>query len=115
MKNQNKRQYVSEMPETEGGDIDWKKADKIRLPNLKLSTETISLRMPASLLENIKIEANKRDVPYQSLIKMALMDWTQNLSRPPKTIKSKVLKESAAVAKKSGRKMPRTGVRCKQD
>ena len=49
------------------------------MPNLKLSTETISLRMPAALLETIKIEANKRDVPYQSLIKMTLADQF----RPP--------------------------------
>ena len=45
---------------------------RVALPNLKLSTETISLRMPASLLDAIKIEAHKRDVPYQSLIKMTL-------------------------------------------
>ncbi len=44
------------------------------MPRLKLSTETISLRMPATLLETIKIEANKRDVAYQSLIKMALAE-----------------------------------------
>lgn len=41
---------------------------------LKPTTETISLRMPASRLEVIRYEANKRDVPYQSLIKMALAD-----------------------------------------
>jgi len=44
---------------------------------IRLLTETISLRMPAALLETIKIEANKRDVPYQSLIKMALADQFQ--------------------------------------
>lgn len=44
------------------------------LLHLKLSTETISLLMPATLLESIKIEANKRAVPYQSLIKMTLAD-----------------------------------------
>ena len=57
--------------------IDLSKAVRVALPNLKLSTETISLRMPATLLETIKIEANKRDVPYQSLIKMALADHFQ--------------------------------------
>lgn len=57
--------------------IDLSKAVRVALPNLKLSTETISLRMPATLLESIKIEANKRDVPYQSLIKMALADHFQ--------------------------------------
>lgn len=74
MKKQNERLYVPDMPENEGRDLDWSKARRVRLPNLKLSTETISLRMPAVLLETIKIEANKRDVPYQSLIKMALAE-----------------------------------------
>ena len=50
---------------------------RVSLPNLKLSTETVSLRMPATLLESIKIEANKRDVPYQSLIKMTLAEQFQ--------------------------------------
>ena len=57
--------------------LDLSKAVRVALPNLKLSTETISLRMPATLLESIKIEANKRDVPYQSLIKMTLADQFQ--------------------------------------
>ena len=57
--------------------LDLSKAVRVSLPNLKLSTETISLRMPAALLETIKIEANKRDVPYQSLIKMTLADQFQ--------------------------------------
>jgi len=74
MKKQIKHLYVPDMPEEEGRDVDWSKATKMRLPNLKLSTETISLRMPAALLETIKIEANKRDVPYQSLIKLALAE-----------------------------------------
>ncbi len=56
------------------GHLDLSKAVRVSLPNLKLSTETISLRMPATLLETIKIEANKRDVPYQSLIKMTLSE-----------------------------------------
>ncbi len=54
--------------------LDLTKAVRAALPNLKLTTETISLRMPATLLQAIKIEANKRDVPYQSLIKMALAE-----------------------------------------
>ncbi len=48
--------------------VDWSKAEAVHLPNLKRSTKTISLRLPVSLLERIKVEANKRDVPYQSLI-----------------------------------------------
>jgi predicted DNA binding CopG/RHH family protein len=54
--------------------FDLSKAVRVSLPSLKLSTETISLRMPATLLDAIRIEANKRDVPYQSLIKIALAE-----------------------------------------
>lgn len=42
------------------------------LPNLKLSTETVTLRMPQSLLHKLKMLANRRDVPYQSLMKILL-------------------------------------------
>jgi predicted DNA binding CopG/RHH family protein len=49
--------------------VDWSKAKKALLPNLKPSTTTISLRLPEALLDRIKVEANKRDMPYQSLIK----------------------------------------------
>ena len=54
--------------------VDWSKAENIRLPNLKPGTTAISLRLPVSLLEQIKIAANKRDVPYQSLIKIWLAE-----------------------------------------
>jgi predicted DNA binding CopG/RHH family protein len=54
--------------------VDWSKARRARFPNLKPSTEAISLRLPASLLERIKIAANKRDMPYQSLIKAWLAE-----------------------------------------
>jgi predicted DNA binding CopG/RHH family protein len=54
--------------------LDWSKAERVRFPNLKLSTQSISIRLPISLLEQIKIEANKRDVPYQSLIKVWLAE-----------------------------------------
>ena len=49
--------------------VDWSKSQPVTLPNLKPSTKTISLRLPESLLDRIKVEANKRDMPYQSLIK----------------------------------------------
>jgi predicted DNA binding CopG/RHH family protein len=52
--------------------FDLSKAQRVRLPNLKLSTTTISLRMTQGTLERIKVAANKRDVPYQSLIKVWL-------------------------------------------
>ena len=54
--------------------VDWKQAKPTSLRNLKPSTKTISLRLPESLLDSIKIEANKRDMPYQSLIKVWLSD-----------------------------------------
>ena len=54
--------------------VNWKAAKSVFLPNLKPSTKTISLRLPENLLDSIKIEANKRDVPYQSLIKAWLSD-----------------------------------------
>jgi predicted DNA binding CopG/RHH family protein len=50
--------------------IDWNAAERARFLNLKPSTTAISIRLPLGLLEQIKIAANKRDVPYQSLIKM---------------------------------------------
>jgi predicted DNA binding CopG/RHH family protein len=54
--------------------VDWSQARPARLPNLKPTTKTISLRLPVSLLEGIKIEAHRRDVPYQSLIKTWLAE-----------------------------------------
>lgn len=54
--------------------LDWSKAQRTAFPNLKMSTETISLRMTKSLLDRIKTEANKRDMPYQSLIKYYLQE-----------------------------------------
>jgi hypothetical protein len=46
----------------------------VTMPNLKFTTETISLRMPVPLLHAIKGEANRRNVPYQSLIKLVLAE-----------------------------------------
>lgn len=52
--------------------INWESAKTTSLPNLKKSTKTISLRLPADMLEKIKTKANSLDVPYQSLIKVML-------------------------------------------
>jgi predicted DNA binding CopG/RHH family protein len=60
--------------------VDWSKARRVRFPNLKPSTTSISLRLPVDLLEQIKVAANRRDVPYQSLIKMWLFERVS--SRP---------------------------------
>ena len=54
--------------------IDWDKAELAVFPNLKPTTRTISLRLPNSMLDGLKVAANKRDVPYQSLIKMFLKE-----------------------------------------
>ncbi len=54
--------------------IDWDQAEPARFANLKPSSKSISLRLPVDLLEQIKIAANKRDVPYQSLIKVWLSE-----------------------------------------
>lgn len=54
--------------------INWKKSEKIAFPKLKPSTKTISLRLPEFILDEIKMIANKRDVPYQSLIKIFLKE-----------------------------------------
>ncbi|MDO9229993.1 MAG: BrnA antitoxin family protein [Syntrophales bacterium] len=50
--------------------IDWSKARRVLLPNVKPSLRTISLRLPELMFEELKLIANKRDVPYQSLIKI---------------------------------------------
>jgi predicted DNA binding CopG/RHH family protein len=62
--------------------VDWSKARRAVLPNLKPTTQTISLRLPRHLLEAIKTAANSRDVPYQSLIKVWLQERLEHLDRP---------------------------------
>ncbi len=54
--------------------VDWKKAKRVRFPNLRPSTTTISIRLPLPLLEGLKVLAHKRDVPYQSLLKVFLSE-----------------------------------------
>ena len=61
--------------------VDLGKAERAILPNLKPSTKTISLRLPEGLLDSIKVEANKRDMPYQSLIKAWLAKEIQERRR----------------------------------
>jgi predicted DNA binding CopG/RHH family protein len=50
--------------------IDWRKARRSTLPKLKTSSQTISIRLPKPMLDRLKLLANKRDVPYQSLLKI---------------------------------------------
>jgi len=54
--------------------IDWRNAKKIRMPNLRPTLRTISLRLPESMLAQLKILAHQRDVPYQSLMKIYLAE-----------------------------------------
>ena len=54
--------------------VDWSTAKRAVFPNLKPSTKTISLRLPQTMLEELKLLANKRDVPYQSLLKIFLAE-----------------------------------------
>ena len=56
------------------GYVDWSKAQRITFGRLKPSTQTISIRLPEALLEDLKLLANKRDVPYQSLLKIFLAE-----------------------------------------
>ncbi len=62
--------------------VDWDKASPAYFPKLKPSTKSISLRLPEMMLNKLRLIANKRDVPYQSLIKVFLQDRiNQELTR----------------------------------
>lgn len=55
--------------------IDWSKATRgLRFPNLKLTSKPITLRLPVSMIDRLKIEAHKMDMPYQVLIKKLIFD-----------------------------------------
>jgi len=66
------REFWSKSDSTEY--IDWSKAEKTILPNLKPSTKKISIRLPETMIDELKLLANKRDVPYQSLLKIFLSE-----------------------------------------
>lgn len=65
--------------------IDWDKGKKVVLSKLKPSIKTISLRLPESMLEELKLLANKRDVPYQSLLKIFLAERIEEELETTKT------------------------------
>ena len=67
--------------------IDYSKSRRMIFPKLKPSTETISLRLPKSLLDQLKTLANKRDVPYQTLLKIFVLERVQ-AELHPKTAKA---------------------------
>jgi predicted DNA binding CopG/RHH family protein len=54
--------------------VDWSKAKRTKFPNLKPTLRTISVRLPVAMIEDLKILANQRDVPYQSLLKVFLAE-----------------------------------------
>jgi len=66
------RAYWAKQDSTEV--IDWSTAQQRKFPNLKPSLRTISLRLPVAMIEDLKTLANKRDVPYQSLLKVFLAE-----------------------------------------
>lgn len=83
--------------------VDWSSAVSVRLPNLKPSTETISLRLPSGLLADLKALANKQDVPYQSLLKVFLADrvareWRASRVPPARSTKKKAQRKTASRA-----------------
>lgn len=54
--------------------VNWRQAERVKLPNLRPTTRTISIRLPEAMIERLKVLANKRDIPYQSLLKMFVAD-----------------------------------------
>jgi len=82
------RQFWAEHDSTEY--VDWSKTKRGVFPNLKPSTKTISLRLPESMIEELKLLANKNDVPYQSLVKVFLSERIESelQKHGPQKIKS---------------------------
>jgi len=89
------------------GVVDWSTARRAVFPNLKASTETISLRLPTALLADLKVLANKRDVPYQSLLKVYLSDRvtheTVGSTRPNKALQPTSRRRVPAKTKRPAR------------
>ena len=77
MKTNSKRGMVPDTPPGEGRNLDWSKSQRVIFANLKPSTQSISLRLPEGLLDQIKVAANRRDVPYQSFINVLLAEAMQ--------------------------------------
>ncbi len=80
--------------------IDWKKAKRVSFKNLKPSLKTISLRLPESMLEMLKLIANKRDVPYQSLLKIFLAERLEEEINNKKVPNKKSVKKPAIKSRK---------------
>ncbi len=76
--------------------LDWDEAEAMVLPRLKLSTKTISLRLPELMLNELRVMANKRGVPYQALIKLFLKE---RIDQELKCYTAEVTELSEAVVK----------------
>lgn len=63
--------------------VDWSSGRRTKLVQLKPSLRTISLRLPVSMIEDLKVLANRRDVPYQSLLKVFLAERLARERQPP--------------------------------
>ncbi len=61
--------------------VDWRQAERVKLPGLRPTTRTISIRLPELMIERLKVLANKRDIPYQSLLKMFVADRLEDQLR----------------------------------
>ncbi len=84
---QDERAFWSKHDATEY--VDFSRAKEVIFPEIKPSSQSISIRLPESLLDTIKVMANQKDVPYQSLMKLLLADAVDRESRrlptrPPK-------------------------------
>src|SRR5438132_13604144 len=76
------REFWSKEDSTEY--LDWSKAERVTFPNLRPSLRTISLRLPEAMIAELKLLANKRDVPYQTLLKVFLAERIrEELSHEP--------------------------------
>jgi predicted DNA binding CopG/RHH family protein len=61
---------------------DHSRSQRVRFPNLKPSTTSISLLLPTGMLDDIQVEANRRDVPYQSMLKIWISERLTQIRGP---------------------------------
>lgn len=97
------REYWAEHDSTEH--VDWSRARPLRLPDLKPTLRSISLRLPEYMIEQLKALANRRDVPYQSLLKIFLAErLQQELGGPGGPASAKEASAASGVSEGRGRK-----------
>ncbi|MGH7583647.1 MAG: BrnA antitoxin family protein [Gemmatimonadales bacterium] len=90
--------------------IDWSQARSVVFPNLRPSTETISLRLPSPLLADLKSLANERDVPYQSLLKVFLADQVRREQASEGQPNTRLLRTAAPPRTKRQRRVKKSSV-----